>query len=129
MSPTERTLRWLRDAGWRADVVERWLPHARVRKDVYGFIDILCINDDDTLGVQATSAANVGSRIQKIRALDAARSWLVGGRKLWVVGWRKYRKAEAGKHWRPLVRELTLSDLDVEVGDEESGQVRVDSRH
>lgn len=112
-SPTQRTLQWLRDAGYRAEVVERWVPQTKTRRDLFGCLDILAVNDDETVGVQATSGSNVSARVAKIRELDAARAWLMGSRRLLVVGWKKYAKREDGKHWRPIIREMRLADLDV----------------
>src|SRR5690606_37554474 len=50
-SPTARTLAWLREQGWDADVVERWVPGAKVRRDFLGFADILAIRGEATLAV------------------------------------------------------------------------------
>jgi hypothetical protein len=38
MTPTASSLEWLRYNGWYAEVVERWIPGADVRKDHLGFI-------------------------------------------------------------------------------------------
>lgn len=111
-SPTQRSLAYLRELGWRAEVVERFIPQTKTRRDLFSCIDILCITDSETLGVQATSGSNVPARLAKIRGLDAARAWLRGNRKLWVVGWRRYAKREGGKLWRPIIREVTLEDVD-----------------
>ena len=51
----------LRDAGWRAQVVEKWIPHTRQRLDLFGCIDIIAIKGDITLGVQTTSASNAAA--------------------------------------------------------------------
>lgn len=40
MTPTARTLAFLRKRGLRSDVVERWIPHINQRKDLFGIIDI-----------------------------------------------------------------------------------------
>ena len=40
-SPTQRTLKRLRDLGYLAEVVERWNPHAKVRNDLFGFGDVM----------------------------------------------------------------------------------------
>ncbi len=41
MTPTARSLEYLIRAGFIATVVERWLPHCHVRRDAFGFADIL----------------------------------------------------------------------------------------
>lgn len=100
-SPTQRSLAEMRKRGYLADVVERWLPRANVRKDLYGFIDVLCIVADPSselfakervIGVQATSWSNVSSRVRKIAEhpnVDAVRK---AGIRLLVHGWKKNRR-------------------------------------
>ena len=42
--PTQRTLARLRQEGaLEVAIVEHWNPHARIRQDLFGFIDILAI--------------------------------------------------------------------------------------
>lgn len=67
LSPTQLSLKWLRDSGWTAEVVERWNPHARIRQDLFGFIDIIAIRRYETLAVQCTSVDGVSARLKKIR--------------------------------------------------------------
>lgn len=88
-SPTQRSLAHLRDGGWLAQVVERWNPHARVRNDLFGFIDILAIRDGQTLGVQATSGTNVAARVRKIAEAQHVGAVRAAGWRLEVHGWRK----------------------------------------
>jgi isoaspartyl peptidase/L-asparaginase-like protein (Ntn-hydrolase superfamily) len=89
MSPTQLTLRHLRNDGYTAEVVERWNPHARIRNDLFGFIDVVALKGDETLGVQTTTAGHVNDRCRKI-----AESPMVGivreaGWTLHVHGWQK----------------------------------------
>jgi hypothetical protein len=100
-SPTTRSLALLRKEGWRAAVVERWNAHARVRQDLFGFIDILAMDmDGNLLAIQATSASNQAARLKKIQSSPVravAKDWLQrnslevwgwskrGNRKLWTV--------------------------------------------
>jgi hypothetical protein len=93
----------MRERGFYAEVTEHWNPFARKRKDLFGFIDVLCLGDCGTIvGVQTTSASNVAARISKI-----AESQLIGrcrkaGIKILVHGWRKVKG-----RWR--VREVDVS--------------------
>jgi hypothetical protein len=42
MSPTQRTLEYLRLSGYPlVGVVERWIPRALVRQDLFGILDVL----------------------------------------------------------------------------------------
>lgn len=94
-------------------MVEHWNPHARIRQDLFGFIDIIAIDGDDTLAIQATSTGNINSRVEKILANDIARDWLDGPhRRIIVIGWKKYKKAIDRKHWRPTFREITRRDFE-----------------
>ena len=112
MSPTQRTLQFYRDHGLAIEVVERWIPQTRRRKDLFGFIDLVAITADHTFGIQATSTGNMSSRLEKIRGSELARLWLsTPSRRLCVIGWRKYAKPERGRYWRPTERIVTLDDL------------------
>lgn len=91
-SPTQRSLAEMRKRGYLADVVERWIPGARVRKDFAGFIDILCIHTEregDVVGVQATSASNVSKRVDKIINHENVGAVRKGGIRILVHGWAK----------------------------------------
>jgi hypothetical protein len=89
-TPTTRSLRYLRDNGWTAEKVERWNSHAGVYNDLFGFIDILAINDDgDVLAVQATSRTNVASRIRKIADHPNLPAVRKAGWTIHVHGWGK----------------------------------------
>jgi len=65
-SPTQYVLRELRKQGYLCQVTEHWNPFARIRQDLFGFVDVLAIKDGETLAVQATSRSNVPARVRKI---------------------------------------------------------------
>lgn len=102
-SPTQRSLELMRKRGFHAEVTERWVPGANVRKDLWGFVDILCLRAGEPItGVQSTSDSNVAARINKI-----AESPLVGlvrqaGIRILVQGWKKVKG-----RWQ--VREVDVS--------------------
>lgn len=90
-SPTQRTLKHLRDAGYPlVQVVERWNPHARIRQDLFGIIDVVAVGED-IVGVQATSASNVSKRIAKITESAALPILRKAGIRVLVHGWRKVK--------------------------------------
>lgn len=104
MSPTARTLKVLREGGLIADVVERWIPGANIRKDLFGFIDILAMDGPITIGIQCTSGSHVADRIKKILSIPAARIWLTNPeRRIAVHGWRKLKDG-----WTLRAEEITL---------------------
>jgi hypothetical protein len=114
MSPTARSLKYLRAQGFRAQVVERWVPRARRRIDLFGCIDIVCLDDAiGVLGVQTTTAANVAARLTKIatECREDARAWLEACNALHVHGWALRGKRGTRKVWTLTTRVVTLQDL------------------
>lgn len=91
MSPTQRSLEYLRNEGYLVAIVEHWQPFARIRQDLFGFIDLLAIRRDETLAVQVT-ASGVSSRIKKIEASPHLGRVREAGWKIHVHGWRKSAK-------------------------------------
>lgn len=99
-SPTERSLKHLRERGYHVAIVEHWNPHVGIRQDMFGFVDLVavpksgCGEPPSILAVQ-TTAADVSGRVAKIRALDAesgiARDWLLSGNRIEVHGWTTKR--------------------------------------
>lgn len=90
-SPTQRTLAHLRRAGYPlVQVVERWNPHARIRQDLFGIIDVVAVGAD-IVGVQATSASNVAARVRKLTDSPALPILRKAGIRVLVHGWRKVR--------------------------------------
>jgi hypothetical protein len=89
MTPTSRSLAYLRNAGFSADVVEHWNPFAHIRKDLFGFADILAIRPGEILAVQTTTDSNVSARLHKISEEPRSGLWLQAGGKIVVHGWKK----------------------------------------
>ena len=92
MSPTEKSLKYLRKQGYTAVVTERWNPFARIRQDLFGIVDILCLKPGETLAVQCTSDSNVSSRVAKIAEHENTPKLREAGWRLWVMGWKEGRK-------------------------------------
>lgn len=102
MTPAARSKKLLEERGYLVAVVEKWNPHARIRQDLFGFIDLLAIRDGETLAVQSTSYGNVSSRVNKITDHDNLPAVRKAGWGLVVHGWRK-----VGNRWQ--AREVDLS--------------------
>lgn len=88
-TPTQRTLRRLRDQGYTAAVVERWNPHAKIRQDLFGFIDVLAVGPCGTLAVQACNYGDVARRIEKITNHENVGAVREAGWSIEVHGWHK----------------------------------------
>jgi hypothetical protein len=110
VSPTQRTLAHLRKDGWRVQVVEHWNHFARRRIDLFGVIDLVAVRPGETLGVQATSGANVSARVSKSRESEGLRAWLEAGNTFRVFGWRKLTRGQKRPTWLPQIVDLTLAD-------------------
>jgi hypothetical protein len=73
-------------------VVEHWNPHARIRQDLFGIVDIIAVGPGGTLAVQATSAGGFSARIKKLTEHPSTRPLLTApGWRLEVHGWKKVR--------------------------------------
>jgi hypothetical protein len=97
-SPSALTAELLKSQGWIIGTVERWVPGANIRVDLFGFIDQIALKDGETLAIQATSWDNVSSRVKKIaeaECLDQVRkaNWTI-----WVMGWKWCSKTKQWVH-------------------------------
>lgn len=107
ISPTQRSLAWLRDQGYLCQVVEHWNAHAHVRRDLFGFIDILAVDSAGTLAVQTTSGAHVAERIAKIRGHENFPALVKAGWRIEVHGWRRIIGDTGKKEWKVRVEMVT----------------------
>ena len=120
MTPTARTLQECRKRQWLADVVERWIPVTNhpgggIRKDLFGFVDVVAIGDGHLIGIQATTVGNQSKRIEKIcdECNEAARAWLMVGGFIEVWGWKKYKRSINRKFWRPRIVAIKQAHLEM----------------
>lgn len=92
-SPTQRTLKALRDEGWAlVEVVEHWQAFGSrggYRKDLFGFVDILALGEGEILGVQACSRGDVATRCAKIADHPNVGAVRDAGIRIEVWGWGK----------------------------------------
>lgn len=101
-SPTQRTLAHLRKQGYTAAVVERWNPHAKIRQDLFGFVDVLAVGAHGTTAVQACNYSDVSKRVAKIAESEHVGAVREAGWRILVHGWRK-----VGSRWQ--LREVDVS--------------------
>ena len=91
ISPTQNSLKKIKTDGWTTvAIVEHWNPFARIRQDLFGFIDILAINNKgEVLAVQTTSYTNIGARVKKIAENEHINNVREAGWTIEVHGWYK----------------------------------------
>jgi len=108
-SPTQRSLKLLREQGYTCWIVEVYNRFAKKRLDLFNFADILAIKPGEILAVQTTTASHLSERIKKITAEPMAKTWCEAGGLIVCHGWRKYVKPdEHGNYWRPNTTHIQL---------------------
>ena len=119
LSPTQRTLRALREQGRICAIAEKWNPFGGpfgVRKDLLGFIDVIVLDPERGIGgIQSTGQA-FKAHVDKILDSECSQAvieWLKCGGFVEVWGWRKtkLRKGAKAMRWNPRVREITQEDF------------------
>lgn len=125
-SPTARTLAECRKRGWVAQVVERWNPHARIKQDLFGVIDVVAIVPPDAaasapgsiVAIQACSggsSAGRGSdhatRRDKILAEPRARKWIEAGGVLELWSWAPHGGKGKRRLWTLRAERITVADF------------------
>ena len=96
-----------------AGVVEKWNPHARIRQDLFQFIDVVAVVPDvvGVFAVQACTTGDAPKRLAKCRAEPIAgnvRRWLAAGNAFAVWGWAKRGPRGKRKIWT--LKEYHVSD-------------------
>jgi hypothetical protein len=62
----------LKRLGYKVAITEKWNPHAKIRQDAWGFIDLIAVKfGHKPIFLQVTSWPNTGARVKKIRELGA----------------------------------------------------------
>lgn len=89
VSPTQNTIKKMKADGYLTAVVERWNAHARIRQDLFGFIDVLGVRRGSTLAVQTTTKANLQARVKKIAESENIGFVREAGWCIEVHGWYK----------------------------------------
>jgi len=65
-SNVQRSLEVLRKLGYTCAIVEKWNPHVKIRQDLFGFIDLLCLRKGEVLAVQCCSGSTLAEHRDKI---------------------------------------------------------------
>lgn len=117
MSPTQRTIRALRDQGIKCAIVEKWNSHVNKRQDLFQIIDVIGLDPEKgVLGIQCCAGSGFSKHVEKLTVERAQETsdWLsTPGTSLYIWGWRKLLKKRGGKAmiWQARVQEITLEDL------------------
>ena len=102
LSPTQRSLKYLRDLGYTVAIVEYFNYFTKRRHDLFQFADLLAIRKDEVLLVQVTSGTNVSARVKKITDNEHLPAVREAGMRVEVHGWRKLKSG-----WAPKIIDLS----------------------
>ena len=116
-TPTQRTMKYLREQGATCAVVEKWNQHAGIRQDLFGFVDVLCLEPErGIVGVQCCARSGHAAHRRKIleECTEHALTWLACGGKIEIWSWAKQKVKRGGKamRWTPKVEEITTESWD-----------------
>lgn len=134
----QRTLRACREQGRFVEKLEQWLSYGNrkkhaagfgkdelpmgTRRDAFGFIDIMAIDTDAIVAIQACTQSGKKHK-EAILANEYALAWLKAGFlayiavshtriELWI--WRKVKEVRGGKRerWSAKIENITIADFD-----------------
>ncbi len=76
--------------GWTVSVTEQTIPRCFIKRDTYGFADLLCCSPSrGIMLVQATGGGNGSTRAIKVRQEPRSAIWLASGGRIQVHDWVK----------------------------------------
>lgn len=82
----------LEQDGWCVGAVEQVIPHTFIKRDFFGFADLIAVSPTrGIMAVQVTggeSSSNALARIRKIKAEPRAGIWLAAGGRIQVHSWQ-----------------------------------------
>ena len=128
MTPTQRTLRRLKNQNLKAAIVEKWIPFGirrdgsgkiigrGVRRDLFGIIDIIALDiNRGVIGIQSTGQDFAGHhRKLTLEKKEECIQWLLTpGSHLELWGWRKLKvnRGREAIRWEPRIKVYTIADF------------------
>jgi len=120
MTPTQRTLRELKNRGFVCGIVEKWNSFAKIRQDLFGIIDIIALDPTrGVVGVQSTGSAFAAHDKKLLdEKAQASLDWLqTPGTVLELWGWRKVKRKRGGKAmiWQPRIKIYKVEDFGFDI--------------
>ena len=119
LSPTQRTLKAMKDQGRLCGIVERFNPHVGthgIRQDLFGFIDIIAIDPVDGIVAIQSCGQDFSGHIKKIQEErnEIAFEWMKHAKcELW--GWRKVKnKLKGGGYGKSMRWQARVADLSID---------------
>ena len=110
-----RSLERVKEYGWTYWIVEYYNYYAKRKIDMFNFGDILCLDGDRTIAIQACGA-DLASHRDKIRENEFVLPWIKGAnRELQIWSWTQRKKVRGKKatYWFCKVTDVLLSQGEV----------------
>jgi hypothetical protein len=88
-SPTSRSLQLLRRSGYVAEVCERWIPSANVRRDLFHVGDIFAVSEarKEVWLIQACTLKGLAARRKKALQQPKLKAFLLAGGRFMILAW------------------------------------------
>ena len=100
MTPTQRSLAYLRKAGYTVAVVEHFNHFIGIRQDLFGFADLLAFRPGmPVMLVQTTTGSNVAARRTKVLQNATAKLWVEAKGEVCLHAWALRGKRGERKLW------------------------------
>lgn len=117
LSPTQRTLKAMREQGRIVDVCERWVvnpkhPGGGFRKDLFGFIDLIVLDPEQGIIAIQSCGQSFKAHIDKIMDSECTQYVIeflkCRSAHLELWGWRKVKLKRGGKamRWKPRIADF-----------------------
>ena len=120
LSPSQRTLKAMREQGRIVDIVERFISQAGsfgIRKDFLGFVDMIALDPVDGIIAIQSCGQDFSGHVNKLlnERNENVYEWLKHGKcEIWAWRKTKYRLASGGygkaMRWNPRVADVTLDE-------------------
>ncbi len=110
MTPTQRSIAHMKARGYTVAIVERWNQFARIRQDLFGFGDLLCIQAAYPPMIVQVTASGVSARLKKIAAEPRHVIWLNACGVIEVHGWTKKGAKGKRKTYQIRIVPVTLEE-------------------
>lgn len=121
-SQSARSMEIFRERGWFVEKVEQVVHGTFIKRDCFGFLDLICVRagDKGVTGVQVCASDRKADHVAKAQRLEAIWTWLRCGNRIAIHSWRKRSSRHAvtkkwgQKRWAVVEMFLSLEDLQPE---------------
>jgi hypothetical protein len=103
----------LRRSGFVAEVCERWVPGAGVRRDLFYVGDIFAVSETrkEVWLVQACTLTNLAARRKKALQQPELKAFLLAGGRFQIIAWFRSGSGPSAK-WDCKRLEITAAEMD-----------------